>query len=775
MKSRVSRCLCAPARALLLLLWGLQPGHTETVTGTGFAVTFDGMVITNHHVISECESPIRARIEGSSEYYYVATITGRDASRDLAALKLQRRAGQGAQTQIPALPRATFRKGPELQQGEKAITYGFPLRGLLATSGNLTSGYVSALSGLGDDRNYIQITTPVQQGNSGGPLYDGSGHVIGVVVAKLNALRVMFATGDVPQNVNFAVEIGAIRQFLKQNNLQVAEEDSTKELPLPEIAQKARLSTYLIECETQDATVPAPSTLAPLPVSPGYGGPPKTAMAERQQLIPVNLSKLKFSDIRQPYPTLSPEIFKVAISNAGSDHVSELTIAFRRTQGQPCSRNLEDYDGFKKFSVNLLPGNSVTVTGEFSARAASFCIVRAVGPPVGLAACTNTTVAADVAIAACTSVIRSGDVQGSGLVAAYLGRGNRYANSGDDGRAIADYTEAIRLNSKLDYAFYRRGLIYAKSKEHDRAISDANEALRLNPNNVGALEVRAYSNARKGNFDRAIADYREAVKLKPELAEVRGLAHALSRRGREYDGKGEYDRAIADYSEAIRLSPTPALLTRRGYDYHAKGEYDRAIGDYDEAIRINPNNVFAYNNRGFAQFTKGQYDGAIADYTEAIRLDQQRAISYRNRGIAHLYSGSRANALADLDAAARLMPKDAYIAVWREIASRQADGRSTLEKDVSQIDMAAWPAPIIRFLLRENTQEVLLASAKDPDPKKNRERLCEVNFFVGQFALQTGSKDEAKRAFQIAVRDCPRQFLEMGAATAELRVLNGKQ
>src|SRR5262249_49939205 len=146
-----------------------------------------------------------------------------------------------------------------------------------------------------------------------------------------------------------------------------------------------------------------------------------------------------------------------------------------------------------------------------------------------------------------------------------------------------------------------------------------------------------------------------------------------------------------------------------------------AIGDYDEAIRINPNYVFAYNNRGFAQFAKGQYDGAIADYTEAIRLDQQRAISYRNRGIAHLYSGSRANALADLNAAARLMPKDAYIAVWREIASRQADGGSTLEKDVLQIDMAAWPAPIIRFLLGENTKEGLLAAANDSDVKKSRE------------------------------------------------------
>jgi tetratricopeptide (TPR) repeat protein len=749
------------------------------VTGTGFAITFNGVVITNHHVISECDSPIRARIEGNPDDYYVATVAARDAARDLAALKLQRRVGQKAPGPIRSIPHAIFRKGPAVQQGEKAITYGFPLRGLLATDGNLTLGYVSALSGLGDDRTYIQITTPVQQGNSGGPLYDGSGHVIGVVVAKLSALRVMLATGDVPQNVNFAVELSAVRQFLRQSNVPVAEEETTNELPLPEIAQKARLSTYLIECETQDAIVDTPSTLAPPPVSPRYTGAPKPMIAERQQPIPVDLSKLKFSDIRQPYPTLHPQIFEIAISNAGSDRVSELTIAFRRTQGQPCSRNLQEYDGFKRFTINLLPGDSVTVTGEFSAQAASFCIVRAVGPPVGLAACSNSAVAADVAIAACTSAIRSGDVQGTGLVAAYLYRGNRYADRGDDDRAIADYTEAIRLNSKSDYAFYRRSRIYAKRKEHDRAVADANEALRLNPNNVRALEVRAYSNALKGSFDSAIADYREAIKLKPERAEsVRGnLAYALRSRGREYDGKGEYDRAIADYSEAIRLTPTlgPALLNRRGYDYHAKGEYDRAIADYDEAIRINPNYVVAHHNRGFAHFAKGQYDRAIADYTEAIRLDQQYTSSYRNRGIAHLYSGSRATAQADFDMAAQLRPKDAYIALWREIASRRADERSTLEQAVSQIDMTAWPAPIIRFLLGENTQEVLLASAKDSDPKKSRERLCDANFFVGQLALQRGSKEEAKRAFQIAVRDCPRQFLEMAAATADLRALNGKQ
>jgi lipoprotein NlpI len=71
-------------------------------------------------------------------------------------------------------------------------------------------------------------------------------------------------------------------------------------------------------------------------------------------------------------------------------------------------------------------------------------------------------------------------------------------------------------------------------------------------------------------------------------------------------------------------------------------------------------------------------------------------------------------------------------------------------------------------ILRETTPEALFASAKDSDPKKSRERLCDANFFVGQLALQRGSKEEAKRAFQIVVRDCPPELLEMGAAAAEL-------
>jgi S1-C subfamily serine protease len=80
-----------------------------------------------------------------------------------------------------------------------------------------TLGNVSALVGIGEDGRYLQISTPVQPGNSGGPLLDQSGNVVGVVSAKLNALKMMLATnGDIPENVSFAIRASIVTKSLTQ-------------------------------------------------------------------------------------------------------------------------------------------------------------------------------------------------------------------------------------------------------------------------------------------------------------------------------------------------------------------------------------------------------------------------------------------------------------------------------------------------------------------------------------------------------------------------------
>jgi serine protease Do len=202
-----------PRRALLVaagLAFTSIPLQAETFTGTAFAVSEEGDLVTNEHVISGC-----------SGHQYGNSLTVRqgkvrtggavrvsDKSLDLAVVRFSP-TSFGTASKLRAI--AALRDSPPLRVGEQAISYGFPLIGALATEGNLTVGNVSALHGLGDDPHYIQITTPVQPGNSGGPLLDSGGNIIGVVAAKLNALGFMRATGDIPQNVNFAVELGTLK------------------------------------------------------------------------------------------------------------------------------------------------------------------------------------------------------------------------------------------------------------------------------------------------------------------------------------------------------------------------------------------------------------------------------------------------------------------------------------------------------------------------------------------------------------------------------------
>ncbi len=149
---------------------------------------------------------------------------------------------------IPAASIATFRSEPSARRGEAVVVAGFPLPGVLSSELNVTTGTVSAATGPGNDRRIIQITAPVQPGNSGGPVLDASGNVVGVVVAQLDAIKLARRTGRLPQNVNFAISEGAARAFLDAHDVPYETADSKSPIPTAEIAAKAKGYTVLIEC-----------------------------------------------------------------------------------------------------------------------------------------------------------------------------------------------------------------------------------------------------------------------------------------------------------------------------------------------------------------------------------------------------------------------------------------------------------------------------------------------------------------------------------------------
>jgi hypothetical protein len=145
---------------------------------------------------------------------------------------------------------AHLRGGRGARAGEPVVSVGFPLSGLLSSDPIVTTGIISALSGLRNDRRTIQITAPVQPGNSGGPLLGENGSVVGVVVGKLNAMKVAEAIGDIPQNVNFAVSLGTLQSFLNANGVAYMLDDSNSAKSPADIAAEASRYTVLIECLT---------------------------------------------------------------------------------------------------------------------------------------------------------------------------------------------------------------------------------------------------------------------------------------------------------------------------------------------------------------------------------------------------------------------------------------------------------------------------------------------------------------------------------------------
>lgn len=205
-----------------------------TASGTGFIVSRQGHVLTNHHVVEGCLS-VRSIIEGTQKEL---TVIGTDVENDLAVLKLP----------TPVLNVARFREGRNIRSGDTVMVVGFPLRGLLASEANVTTGTVSALAGLGNDTRFIQITAPVQPGNSGGPLLDQSGNVVGVVVSKLDSLKIARVTGDIPQNINFAINGTVAKGFLDANGVEYETDVPTKKMEPADISAIAKQSTLPIEC-----------------------------------------------------------------------------------------------------------------------------------------------------------------------------------------------------------------------------------------------------------------------------------------------------------------------------------------------------------------------------------------------------------------------------------------------------------------------------------------------------------------------------------------------
>jgi TPR repeat protein len=164
------------------------------VSGSGFFVTTDGFFVTNHHVVVEAKR-VRVRTAGGT---FDASVVQVDPTNDLAVLKVVRADGEFVPLAVCG--------SRGLKLADRVATLGYPNPDLQGQAAKYSSGEIGALSGPGDDPRFLQISVPIQPGNSGGPLVNSAGCVVGVIVAQLDKIAALKTTGSLPENVNYAVK-----------------------------------------------------------------------------------------------------------------------------------------------------------------------------------------------------------------------------------------------------------------------------------------------------------------------------------------------------------------------------------------------------------------------------------------------------------------------------------------------------------------------------------------------------------------------------------------
>jgi S1-C subfamily serine protease len=174
--------------AVVLIVISDSAGQ-ETALGSGFLVSADGEIVTNHHVIKEAHSATVKLSNGA--FFPVNGVLADDADKDLAIIKVNGK-------NLPFLPLGDIDK---LRVGDHVVAIGSPL----GLEGTVSDGIVSAIRDVANKK-WIQTTAPASHGNSGGPLLDMSDHVVGVVTMGVNL--------EVGQNLNFAVPSSEVQALL---------------------------------------------------------------------------------------------------------------------------------------------------------------------------------------------------------------------------------------------------------------------------------------------------------------------------------------------------------------------------------------------------------------------------------------------------------------------------------------------------------------------------------------------------------------------------------
>ena len=231
-----------------------SPHRIRFSSGSGFFVSKSGHVVTNAHVVNGCS---RITVGDNANAQTRAALISTDRRNDLALLKLGSLEMASDETKslikklgikvVPLVAHGLLRL-KDVELGERVLVAGFPYGELYSNTIKVTGGMVSAVRGIGDDSAQFQMDAAAQSGNSGGPIYDTNGNIVGVVVAQLNKFKVAKATGSLPENVNFGIKASTVMQFLTTSGLPSKWSARSKKMSPTALAKIAQKQTLMVIC-----------------------------------------------------------------------------------------------------------------------------------------------------------------------------------------------------------------------------------------------------------------------------------------------------------------------------------------------------------------------------------------------------------------------------------------------------------------------------------------------------------------------------------------------
>ncbi|MFQ5716139.1 MAG: trypsin-like peptidase domain-containing protein [Nitrospinales bacterium] len=173
-------------------------------TGTGFLFGSSNHIVTNYHLV---KGATRVMVKFVNGERIEADVMAKDRLNDIAFLKL-------ARSPNVKISHIVLGDSSKVRIGDPVFTIGYPISDILGDQPRYSDGVVNSLFGIANDPRVLQISVPIQPGNSGGPLFNARGELIGIAMASLDAVNTMQIIGNVPQNVNFAIKSAFIKNMI---------------------------------------------------------------------------------------------------------------------------------------------------------------------------------------------------------------------------------------------------------------------------------------------------------------------------------------------------------------------------------------------------------------------------------------------------------------------------------------------------------------------------------------------------------------------------------